>query len=117
MKSSLPCVPPCTRHTSRVGNFGTSLIVAIGVEGYARAAACSMLYKVQVAARTVAKAFDDQVLTIKEAASILGVCEMTLRRWDASGRFPARRHPINGYRLYPRKAVEALRRQIERGAA
>lgn len=55
------------------------------------------------------------VLTIKAAAAILGVCEMTLRRWDESGRFRARRHPINGYRLYRRADVMKLRRQIVGG--
>ncbi len=70
-----------------------------------------------MAVRSAVNASEAKVVTIKVAAEILGVSEMTLRRWDASGRFPARRHPINGYRLYGKKAVEALRRQIERGAA
>ena len=58
-----------------------------------------------------------RVLTIGEAAALLGVCEMTLRRWDALGKFKARRHPINGYRLYREHEVLKLRRQIETGAA
>jgi excisionase family DNA binding protein len=41
-------------------------------------------------------------ITIKEAARLLGVSEATLRRWDHLGKFRARRHPINGYRLYER---------------
>jgi excisionase family DNA binding protein len=52
------------------------------------------------------------VLLIAEAAEVLGVSEPTLRRWDASGRFPARRHPINGYRLFDREAVLRLRDEI-----
>jgi excisionase family DNA binding protein len=52
------------------------------------------------------------IITIKEAALILGVSEMTLRRWDAAGKFPARRHPFNGYRLYDRAVVMRLRRRI-----
>lgn len=57
------------------------------------------------------------MITIKEAAAILGVCEMTLRRWDKSGKFCPMRHPINNYRCYRRKAVLKLRHRIEKGAA
>ncbi len=53
-----------------------------------------------------------EILTIKEAASLLGVSEPTLRRWDEQGKFTARRHPINGYRLYDRSKVLAMRRKI-----
>lgn len=59
----------------------------------------------------------DDVLTIKDAAEILGVSEMTLRRWDAAGKFRARRHPINNYRTYLRSEVMKLRKQIVQGAA
>ncbi len=38
------------------------------------------------------------MMTISEAAEVLGVCATTLRRWDAAGKFVAQRHPINGYR-------------------
>jgi excisionase family DNA binding protein len=51
-------------------------------------------------------------ITIKEAASLLGVSEPTLRRWDEAGKFRARRHPINGYRLYDRAKVRAMRKRI-----
>jgi excisionase family DNA binding protein len=57
------------------------------------------------------------MLTISEAAEMLGVSQVTLRRWDASGRFRARRHPINDYRMYDRGDVERLRKKIERGIA
>lgn len=53
-----------------------------------------------------------ELLTIKVAAELLGVCEMTLRRWDAAGKFRARRHPINGYRLYRRDDLLRLLRKI-----
>jgi DNA-binding transcriptional MerR regulator len=56
-----------------------------------------------------------EVLTIKEAAEILGVSEMPLRRWDGSGKFRARRHPINYYRLYRLAAVMKLRKRIALG--
>lgn len=39
------------------------------------------------------------LLTISEAAEALGACEMSLRRWDASGKFKAHPHPVSGYRL------------------
>lgn len=52
------------------------------------------------------------VITIKEAARLLGVSEPTLRRWDELGKFVARRHPINGYRLYDRAKVLAMRKRI-----
>lgn len=67
-------------------------------------------------AETRAKAPEKAWLLIAEAAELLGVSEPTLRRWDASGRFPARRHPVNGYRLYDTAAVIELREAI-RGAA
>jgi excisionase family DNA binding protein len=56
------------------------------------------------------------LLTIREAAELLGVSLPTLRRWDASGKFRARRHPINGYRLYARKDVVRLLARIIREA-
>lgn len=52
------------------------------------------------------------VLTIKQAAELLGVSEVTLRRWDKSGKFSPQRHPLNGYRCYQRDAVTSLQRQI-----
>ena len=52
------------------------------------------------------------MLTIQSAASILGVCAMTLRRWDRSGKFQARRHPLNSYRLYRHADVLELRAKI-----
>jgi len=53
-----------------------------------------------------------EILMIKDAAKVLGVSEPTLRRWDESGKFRARRHPINGYRLYDRGKVLAMRKKI-----
>lgn len=55
------------------------------------------------------------VVLIAEAAEVLAVSQVTLRRWDASGQFRARRHPINGYRLYDTRAVLRLREQILSG--
>jgi DNA-binding transcriptional MerR regulator len=58
-----------------------------------------------------------KLLTIKQAAEILDVAEVTLRRWDALGKFKARRHPMNGYRIYAEKDVLRLRDRIWSGRA
>lgn len=57
------------------------------------------------------------VLGISEAATVLGVSEVTLRRWDSSGKFSAHRHPVSGYRLYKREDVLELRKLIDGGRA
>jgi excisionase family DNA binding protein len=56
-------------------------------------------------------------LTITEAAELLEVSVQTLRRWDEIGKFKARRHPMNDYRLYDVKAVLKLRDEIMKGRA
>jgi DNA-binding transcriptional MerR regulator len=53
------------------------------------------------------------VLSVTEAAALLGVSPVTLRRWDASGQFVPHRHPVNGRRVYRRADVMKLRRKIE----
>jgi DNA-binding transcriptional MerR regulator len=58
-----------------------------------------------------------RLLTIKQAAEILGVAEVTLRRWDALGKFKAKRHPMNAYRLYAERDVVRLRDRIDSGRA
>jgi MerR HTH family regulatory protein len=96
-----------------VGEERTWRVVGIGRRGYAVGRHRPRLYKVCVATRSSAKSSDP--LTIKDAAAIIGVSEMTLRRWDAAGKFKARRHPVNGYRLYDRERVLKLRKQIVSG--
>ncbi|MBI2395720.1 MAG: MerR family DNA-binding transcriptional regulator [Deltaproteobacteria bacterium] len=59
---------------------------------------------------------EDEVLTIKAAAELLDVSEQTLRRCDNAGKHRAKRHRMNGYRLYPRHQVLELRRQIHSGS-
>lgn len=54
-----------------------------------------------------------RLITIKKAAEILGVTPLTLRNWDNSGKFPASRHPINGYRVYKISDIETLLMEIE----
>jgi len=60
-----------------------------------------------------AKRNPPDVMTIKEAAALLGVSAITLRRWDSSGKLRPHRHPVNGFRVYKRTAVMKLRKQIE----
>lgn len=57
----------------------------------------------------------EDLITIAEAAKLLGVSEPTLRRWDGIGKFKARRHPINAYRMYLRDDVMKLRKRIVEG--
>jgi len=56
-----------------------------------------------------------QIVTIRQAAAILGVTPLTLRNWDNSGRFKAYRHPINNYRVYKVADIEKLLMEIEAG--
>ena len=53
-----------------------------------------------------------ELITIKKAAELLGVSQQTLRRWDNAGKLQARRHPINGYRLYAEQAILELKKKI-----
>lgn len=48
------------------------------------------------------------LLTIGQAAELIGVHPDTLRNWDRSGKLQAYRHPINGYRLYSKKELRQL---------
>lgn len=52
---------------------------------------------------------DSQLITIREAASILGVHLETLRRWDNDGKLRAVRIGKTGHRRYPRNVVELLK--------
>jgi DNA-binding transcriptional MerR regulator len=58
-----------------------------------------------------------KLLTIKDAAHLLDVAEVTLRRWDAAGKFRARRHPMSNYRMYAETEVLRLRDRIWSGRA
>jgi len=52
-------------------------------------------------------------ITIKEAAEYLGVTPITLRRWDEAGRFVAKRHPVSNYRLYSKRDLEKLLKDVK----
>jgi excisionase family DNA binding protein len=54
-----------------------------------------------------------ELLTVKDAAALLGVSPDTLRNWDRAGKLKAGRHPLNGYRLYRREDLESLLRQAQ----
>jgi MerR family transcriptional regulator, copper efflux regulator len=51
-------------------------------------------------------------LNINEAAELMGVDKMTLRRWDNIGKLKAYRNPMNKYRLYKREELETLLKEI-----
>ena len=51
-------------------------------------------------------------LRISEAAEYLGVSPNTLRNWENAGKVVAVRHPVNGYRLFKRKDLDALLKQV-----
>ena len=55
----------------------------------------------------------EQLLTISEAARLLGVSAGTLRNWDRAGKLSAVRHPMNHYRLYRLSELRLLRKRIE----
>ena len=53
-------------------------------------------------------------LTVGDAAKKLGVSRATLRNWDKAGKLKPYRHPVNGYRLYRQKELEALLQEVQR---
>ena len=53
-------------------------------------------------------------LTVKDAAALLGVTPITLRRWDKKGKLKTLRHPINRYRLYKKEELELLLTELSR---
>lgn len=55
---------------------------------------------------------ESKLITIKEAASMLGVTPLTLRNWDRSGKLIALRHPLNNYRVYKRLDIDNLINEI-----
>jgi excisionase family DNA binding protein len=60
----------------------------------------------------------EDYLRVGEAAVLLGVTTKTLRNWDRLGKLKAERHPINDYRIYTRKDIEAVinRRVVQAGS-
>lgn len=59
---------------------------------------------------------EKKLISIKEAAEMLGVSKLTLRNWDRDGKLCAFRNPISNYRVYNREDIEKLLEQIHSGA-
>jgi MerR family transcriptional regulator, copper efflux regulator len=51
---------------------------------------------------------EKKLISIKEAAKMLGVTPLTLRNWDNNGKLKAMRHPLNNYRVYKVEEIELL---------
>ena len=51
-------------------------------------------------------------IMIREAARFLGVSAGTLRNWEKTGKIKTHRNPVNGYRLYKKKDLELLLKQV-----
>ena len=51
-------------------------------------------------------------MLINEAAQFIGVSVGTLRNWVRDGKLKAHRNPVNGYRLFKKKDLEALLKKI-----
>ncbi len=56
----------------------------------------------------------DGYLTVTKAALYIGVAVNTLRNWDKAGKVVARRHPVNGWRLYSLEDLNLLLRTVEK---
>lgn len=57
--------------------------------------------------------FARKYLSIKQAASVIGVTPLTLRNWDRDGKLRSYRNPINNYRYYRVDQIEMFLRQME----
>jgi len=51
-------------------------------------------------------------ITLREAATLLGVSKETLRNWDRAGKLKSIRHPVNNYRTYDREKVMKVREEL-----
>ena len=56
------------------------------------------------------------LVTIRQAADMIGVSHATLRNWDRSGKLKAIRNPANRYRLYRREDIEAFLARLQKQA-
>lgn len=54
-------------------------------------------------------------ITVKEAAEILGVSPLTLKRWDKAGKLRCYRNPANNYRLYRKSELERFLKKVSKG--
>jgi len=51
-------------------------------------------------------------ITVKQAAEILGVSPLTLRRWDKAGKLRSYRNPANNYRLYRKDELKFFLKKV-----
>ena len=51
---------------------------------------------------------ETKLITIREAAEMLGVHQETLRRWDNEGKLKAVRIGERGHRKYPLQSIKVL---------
>lgn len=56
----------------------------------------------------------DEFVLVKEAAELLGVCPNTIRSWGEGGKLTEYRHPINDYRMFKRKDLQRILREMQR---
>jgi DNA (cytosine-5)-methyltransferase 1 len=59
----------------------------------------------------------DDFLLVNEVATVLRVAPNTVRAWGAAGKLTEYRHPVNNYRLFKKKDVDALLAEIENPSA
>lgn len=57
----------------------------------------------------------NEYMSVKDAAELLGVTPLTIRNWDARGRLVSYRHPINNYRMFKKVDLEAILADIKPG--
>jgi DNA repair protein RadD len=57
--------------------------------------------------------FGPEYLKLSDAAEYVGVSAQTLRRWDSAGKLKSVRHPVSGYRFYPRAVLEQFRLEYQ----
>lgn len=57
---------------------------------------------------------DEHWVRTREAAEMLGVCAKTVRLWGAAGRLDEQQDPDSGERLYKRRELRSLLRELYR---
>lgn len=58
------------------------------------------------------KLMENNLLTIKQAAHLLGCTPNSLRNWEKQKKLVPHRHPMNNYRMYKREDIEKLVKEI-----
>lgn len=54
------------------------------------------------------------LMTVKQAAELLGVSKQTIVRWDKKGKLTAIRHPMNNYRIYRLVDLREISEKIDK---